>query len=311
MELSDLRIFKTVVDEGGVIRAARKLHRVQSSVTTRIKHLEASIGAQLFYRERQRLVLSPTGETLLKYADKLLSLAEEARTVVAGQTPSGTLRLGALESTCASRLPDILARFHQAYPDVRVELQTGTNDALTAAVRERQLDAAFVVETPADPMLASMPLFTERLVLISRVGHGPIRAPRDVRGESIIAFPNGCAYRRVLESWLGRRHRAALRVLELSSYHAIVACVASGTGIALVPESVLNVVRNEGIARHPLPAVLAQVSTPLIWRAGEISACLAALREILESHVDRRRPAAPRSRQRARRQQGDEARKQK
>lgn len=298
MELSDLRIFKTVVEEGGIIRAARKLHRVQSSVTSRIKHLEMSIGAQLFYRDRQRLVLSPKGEALLEYADKLLRLADEARTTVAGQAPSGALRLGALESTAASRLPDILARFHRAYPDVRVELQTGTNDALTTAVRERRLDTAFVAETPADPVLASMPLFTERLVLIAAADHPPVRGPRDVRGESVIAFPNGCAYRRVLESWLGGRNRATVRVLELSSYHAIVACVSSGTGIALVPESVLDVVRDENIARYPLPAVLGQVVTPLIWRAGEASPSVMALREMLNSegdHLSRTRVAVANS----------------
>lgn len=283
MELSDLRIFKTVVEEGGVIRAARKLHRAQSSVTSRIKQLEESIGVQLFHRDRQRLVLSPKGEALLEYANKLLRLADEARMTIAGQTPSGTLRLGALESTAASRLPDILARFHRAYPDVRVELQTGTNDALTTAVRERRLDAAFVVETPADPVLASMPLFAERLVLISAADHPAVRGPRDVRGESIIAFPNGCAYRRVLDSWLGRRNRMTVRVLELGSYHAIVACVSSGTGIALVPESVLDVVRSECIARHPLPAVLGQIMTPLIWRAGEASPSVTALREMLNA----------------------------
>ena len=105
MDLSELLIFKTVAEEGGIIRAARKLHRVQSNVTTRIKQLETSIGAQLFFRDRQRLVLSPRGQTLLAYADKLLRLADEARTVVSGQSPSGALRLGALESTsrCRSR----------------------------------------------------------------------------------------------------------------------------------------------------------------------------------------------------------------
>lgn len=299
MELSDLRIFKAVVEEGGVIRAARKLHRVQSSVTSRIKHLEASIGAQLFHRDRQRLVLSPKGEALLEYADKLLRLADEARMTVAGQAPSGTLRLGALESTAASRLPDILARFHRAYPDVRVELQTGTNDALTTAVRERRLDAAFVVETPADRVLASMPLFTERLVVIAAADHPPVHGPRDVRGESVIAFPNGCAYRRVLESWLGRRNRTTVRVLELSSYHAIVACVSSGTGIALIPESVLDVVHGESIARHPLPAVLGQVVTPLIWREGEASPSLMALREMLNAKEDQPSRAVVSPRRRA------------
>lgn len=87
-------------------------------------------------------------------------------------------------------------------------------------------------------------------------------------------------------------------MLELSSYHAIVACVSSGTGIALVPESVLDVVRDESIARHPLPAVLGQLVTPLIWRAGEASPSVVALREMLnakEDHSSRARVAAANS----------------
>jgi DNA-binding transcriptional LysR family regulator len=282
MDLSDLQIFKTVVEEGGILRAARRLHRVQSSVTTRIKQLEASVGAQLFFRDRQRLVLSPNGESLLMYADKLLRLAEEARAAVSGQPPSGTLRLGALESTSASRLPGVLARLHKAFPNVRVELQTGTNDALTVAVKDRRLDAAFVAEAVGDKALASLPLFREQLVLISSRDHRQVASPRDVRDDSIIAFPNGCAYRRVFERWLGVRGLATVRVLELSSYHAIVACVASGTGIAVLPESVLDVVNTDEVARHPLPRVLAEIVTPLIWRVAEPSPSVIALRELLD-----------------------------
>jgi DNA-binding transcriptional LysR family regulator len=295
MDLSDLLIFKTVVDEGGILRAARKLHRVQSNVTTRIKQLETSIGAQLFFRDRQRLVLSPNGESLLVYADKLLRLAEEARIAVSGQPPSGALRLGALESTSASRLPGVLARFHTAFPNVRVELQTGTNDALTAAVKDRRLDAAFVAEAPADRALASLPLFREKLVLISSLDHRRVTGPRDVRDDSIIAFPNGCAYRRVLERWLGGKGLATIRVLELSSYHAIVACVASGTGIALLPESVLSVVSTDEVARHPLPTVLAEAVTPLIWRAAEASPSVIALQGLLDVERKALGHARPRS----------------
>ena len=204
MDLSDLLIFKTVVEEGGILRAGRKLHRVPSNVTTRIKQLETSIGAQLFFRDRQRLVLSPRGESLLAYADRLLRLADEARAVVSGQSPSGALRLGALESTSASRLPPLLAKFHDTYPNVRVELQTGTNDALTAAVRERQLDAAFVAEAPGDSNLGFLPLFREKLIVISSLRHPLVTHPRDVKDDAIIAFPNGCTYRRIL----GKRHDA-------------------------------------------------------------------------------------------------------
>ena len=70
----------------------------------------------------------------------------EARDVVSGTTPRGVLRLGALESTTASRLPPILAGFHTRYRDVRLELVTGTNDVLLTQLAERRLDAAFIAD---------------------------------------------------------------------------------------------------------------------------------------------------------------------
>jgi len=291
MELSDLHMFRTVVREGGIVRAARRLHRVPSNITTRIKQLEASIGVQLFTREHHRLTLSQNGERLLVYADRMLLLSEEARSVLSGTAPAGVLRLGALESTAASRLPAILAAYHKAYPDVSVELITGTNDALTAAVIDRRVEAAFVAEAPATKELAYQALFRERLVIISTASHAPIRRPQDLEGDSVIAFPNGCYYRRVLQRWLGERRLPSIRVLELGSYHAIVACVASGTGIALAPESVLETVLHAAVTRHALPKVHSDVVTPLIWRASEQSPALVALRELLVPPRSTAKPA--------------------
>ena len=282
LELGDLRIFVTVVAEGGILKAARKLHRVPSNITARIQRLEASTGVQLFHRHKQRLHLSPNGQLLLGYADKLLRLSEEASSALAGSAPAGLLRIGALESTTASRLPGVLADYHAAYPDVRVELTTGTNDALTAAVLDRRLDAAFVAEPSASSELSHLPLFTERLALITSIGHGAVRGPKDVAGQSVIAFPNGCAYRRRLYRWLGETSSATTRVLDLSSYHAIVTCVGSGTGIALMPESVLDTLPLAQVRRHRLPRQHAHVVTPLIWRSQEQSRALVALREHLK-----------------------------
>src|SRR5258708_32392763 len=104
MDVADLRVFKRVVDEGGVIRAASKLHRVPSSVTTRIKQLEASMGVKLFHRHRQRLHLSPAGELLRDYAERLIQLSEEPHEAVSGTAPRRGLKLGALEGTKPSRV---------------------------------------------------------------------------------------------------------------------------------------------------------------------------------------------------------------
>ncbi len=283
MDFVDLKVFKSVVDEGGIIKAARKLHRVPSSVTTRVQQLETSLGVTLFHRDRQRLHLSPTGELLLAYAERLIQLSDEARAVVSGAIPQGVLKLGALESTTASRLPRILADFHRRYPEVRLELTTGTNDDLMNKVSDRRLDAAFTAEPPAARVLEHVPVFAERLIVISSAGHPPIRRARDVEGASLIAFPEGCAYRRALQRWLGRESLATLRVLELNSYHAIVACAASGAGIALVPESVLDTMPDTAVLRHAIAKAQANITTPLVWRHGEISPPVLALRTLIAS----------------------------
>src|SRR6476619_7437834 len=100
MDLIALQIFKTVAEVGGITRAAARLHRVQSNVTTRVKQLEASLGVQLFHRRRREL--SAEGRTLLAYAERLLALSSEARAALRSGAPRGVLRVGSLESTAAT-----------------------------------------------------------------------------------------------------------------------------------------------------------------------------------------------------------------
>ena len=130
MDLSGLRIFTAVVRAGGVTRAAERLHRVQSNVTTRIRQLEEELGVSLFIRNGKRLHLAPAGQVLLDYADRLLALADEARDAVQDSRPRGVLRLGAMESTAAIRLPGPLAEYHRRYPAVLLELRTGNPQQL-------------------------------------------------------------------------------------------------------------------------------------------------------------------------------------
>ena len=85
------------------------------------------------------------------------------------------------------------------YPAVSIELTTGTNDALLEAVLGRKLEAAFVVESVGAAQLDVIPTFDEELVVIAPRAHPRIRNARDVRGDTVIAFPSGCAYRRRLQ----------------------------------------------------------------------------------------------------------------
>jgi DNA-binding transcriptional LysR family regulator len=278
MDFTDLQVFKAVVDEGGISPAAKKLHRVQSNVTVRIQRLEASLGTRLFVREKGRLHLSPSGRLFLEYVDEILRLPSHARDAVTADSPQGVLRIGTLESTAASRLPALLSRYHARYPAVRVELTTGTTDALVDAILNRAVEGAFVADCVPASQIDAMPAFKEELALIAPRTHPRIRRAQDVRTDTVIAFPSGCAYRRRLQKWLAAGRVIPERVLELSSYHAIAACVASGTGIAVVPVSVLRTLRGaEDVAVYPLGEKKVEATTSLIWRKGEVSWALKAL----------------------------------
>ena len=281
IDLESLRIFRTVVDEGGVIRAAGKLNRVQSNVTARIRQLEEHLGARLFRREGRSIRLSAEGHTLLAYADRLLRLADEAVNEMRTGKPKGVFRLGALESTAGSRLPPILSRYHALHRDVIVELATGTTNALLARVLNFEVEAAFVSEPFTAPGLTSIPVFEESLVLITPKSMTHVSGAKDVSGSTLIAFAQGCSYRKRIEQWLGSSNVMPERVLEFASYQAMIACVAAGTGFAVVPRSTLESLRaTQSVRQHALPKRYSANRTHLVWN-GEPSPSLRGLFSVL------------------------------
>ena len=283
IDLDSLEIFRTVVSEGGVIRAAGKLNRVQSNVTTRIRQLEERLGQKLFLRQGRSLALAPAGRKLLPYADRLLRLAEEAEGELRSEVPVGTFRLGSLESTAGSRLPPVLSRFHKLYPGVVVELVSGTTGALLKRLEAFDVEAAFVSQPFSATGFETMAVFEEELVLITGRSVASVTRPADLAGATLIAFAQGCSYRRVLEQWLGKGGVLPSRSLEFSSYQAMIACVAAGTGFAIVPLSVLKALRaTADVRQHALPERLRANRTHLVWR-GTPSVALARLIEMLST----------------------------
>ncbi len=159
---------------------------------------------------------------------------------------------------------------------------TGTTGALIAKVMQREVEAAFIAEPFAADGLEGEPVFREDLVLITPKTFRKIRTPRDIGRTTLIAFATGCSYRRRLEAWLGGAKVMPDRVLEFGSYHAIVACVAAGAGIAIVPRSVIRVsLAASGVATCSLPAAVAKARTCLVWRQGHRSIALDAMRAVV------------------------------
>jgi len=266
IDLESLKIFRTVIDEGGIVRAANKLNRVQSNVTTRIRQLEQHLGTRLFRRQGRSIRLSAEGHVLRIYADRLLRLADEAVSEMRTGKPKGVFRLGSLESTAGSRLAPILSRYHTLYPDVVVELATGTAGALVTRVMHFELEAAFVSEPFTAYGLQARPVFEERLVLVTSRAIRKVSGPADLGRSTLIAFTQGCSYRKRIEEWLGSGNVMPERILEFASYQAMIACVAAGTGFAVVPRSALEALRaTRSIRQHALPKRISHNRTFIVW----------------------------------------------
>jgi DNA-binding transcriptional LysR family regulator len=281
MDLSDLVIFSAVVREGSVTRAAERLHRVQSNVTTRIRQLEEDLAVTLFIREGKRLHLAPAGQVLLAYGERLLALADEARDAVRDARPRGTFRLGAMESTAAVRLPGLLTEYHRRYPEVVLELRTGNPQVLGSAILAGDLDAALVAEPIADAPFEKAFAFDEELVIVAPANHPPIGKKAGLP-RTILVFEHGCPHRKRLEDWYASRHEMPERTIELASYHATLGCVVAGMGISLMPRSVLTTFpERRRLSVHPLGRAENHAQTVLIWRKGAGSAKVTALQEVL------------------------------
>ncbi|HFF2070086.1 TPA: LysR family transcriptional regulator NmoR [Pseudomonas aeruginosa] len=279
MDLSSLEIFRAVAHEASVTRAAQRLQRAQSNVTTRIRQLEEDLGVELFLRDGKRMSLTERGSEFLAYAEQLLALADEARQSMHPAEPGGRLRLGSMESTAASRLPALLASYHKACPRVALEVSTGTSCALFDGVRARRLDCALVAAGPGwageldGSGLRGEPLFREDLLMILPAEHPPVHDVAEVRLRTLAGFARGCTYRQLAEDSLG----TPLTVQEVGSYHAILACVAAGACVGVLPRSVLQLLGTPPLRSLPL----AEVDTWLVWREGYATAAFERWRGVL------------------------------
>ncbi|MCO7627852.1 LysR substrate-binding domain-containing protein [Pseudomonas fluorescens] len=277
MEFSQLRIFQAVAEEGSITRAAERLHRVPSNLSTRLKQLEEQLGVELFVRERQRLQLSPAGKVLLDYTGKLFALRDQASAAVMGGQPAGDFVLGTLYSTAAIHLPALLARYHKQYPAVNLQVQSGPSGELLEGLVSGRLDAALVDGPPQLAGIDGVPLCDERLVLISEADHPTIRSAKEVEGRAVFTFRHGCAYRARLEAWFVHYQAAMGRAMEIESYQGMLACVIAGSGVALMSESMLaSLPGRESVAVHPLAEPFASATTWLMWRKGMVGANLNA-----------------------------------
>jgi len=234
LDLDLVRTFATIAGTGNFTRAAETLRRQQSTISLQIQRLEAALGQKLIERTPRSVRLTSDGETFLGYAQRLLDLNDEVVARVGEPQMHGTVRLGTPEDFATRHLPDVLARFTQAYPAVALEV---TCD-LTLNLLERFRKGAF------------------DLTLIKREhggGTGGIRVWREplvwVTGERdfwstkaplpLLVSPAPCVYRKRATEALDRAHRDWRIAYTCGSLAGSIAAVQAGLGMAVLPKDMV------------------------------------------------------------------------
>ncbi|MCV7199137.1 LysR family transcriptional regulator [Mycobacterium angelicum] len=277
-ELRLLRYFVTVAEERHFGRAAERLHIAQPPLSQQIQKLERQLGAELIDRSRRPIELTDAGNALFEEARLALTHAERAfaaaRRAATGHL--GHLHIGALQAAVDGVLSYVMRTHRREYPDVKLELTEMTTTEQVAQLVEHRLDVGFVRGPVDEPTLTIQTLIDDPLAAVvceddPLTGHERID-PSQLKDQPIVLWTRAAAsttYADVVE--LFRLHDIDPPVVdEVPRIQTILALVASGAGIALLPTSFINLNR-KGVRFVPLHGPLPYRPLALVWRTSNQS----------------------------------------
>ncbi|MFI6082538.1 LysR substrate-binding domain-containing protein [Streptomyces sp. NPDC051217] len=286
MELRRIEYFIAVAEELHFSRAAERLGIAQPALSQQIKRLETALGVRLLTRNRRRVALTAAGAAFLPRARETVASAERAvrtaRRTAAGEL--GRLVLGFVGSATAEVLPRVLPLLRRDYPELRLVLKEMTSTEQLTALGNGELDLGLLrPPSPPVPGLRARLVAREPLLAALPSGHplaGRDRVgPGDLRGEPFVLFP------REKGQWLhdlitdycrGRGGAHPVVAQEAVMMQTIVALVAAGTGVSLVPASQRLIARPGVVFRSLVAGPMVDLAA--MWSPShETPACAAAL----------------------------------
>jgi DNA-binding transcriptional LysR family regulator len=250
--LDQLKILQAIANEGSFKKAAEKLYISQPAVSLHVQNLEKQINTPLFYREKRKAQLTETGQLLLKYSSRILSLCEETCHALdeLNSLQSGGLTIGASQTVGTYLMPKLIGLFKHKYPQIDIELQVHSTRKIAWDVNSGNIDLAIVGgEIPAElsKKLAITPYAEDELALILPLNH-PLSKFKFIKKEDLyrlqfIALNPQSTIRNVIDNTLAHHgiDSSYLKIeMELNSIEAIKNAVNSGLGVAFVSVSAIS-----------------------------------------------------------------------
>lgn len=191
LDWDDLRIFLAVARNGRMIAAGRSAGLNHATIARRISRLEASVGGKLFDRSPRGVTLTSSGLLLQGYAERAERELEAANAALGekGRLASGDVRLATPEAFGTHLVAPAVPRFHQTYPDIRLEL---VPESRIVSLANREADVAVMLDRPPRGRLVARRLIDYRLGLYASrdylARHTPICVPADLAGHRVVAF---------------------------------------------------------------------------------------------------------------------------
>ncbi|MEM6492053.1 MAG: LysR family transcriptional regulator [Pseudomonadota bacterium] len=234
LDFDGLRAFLAIAREASVHGAANRVARSPAAVSMQLKKLEETLGEAVFERSKSGMRLTPAGDRLLPYAQRIIDLEDEARRAFTEDSTDGPVRVGFVEGVGDRRFPAIFDAFSRAHPGATLTMQLSTSAKLAAALDAGELDlAVFATGAVVAPRVDDEPLIEEPLVWLERPGADLWRR----KPTPIAIASNACVWRKwALDSLAqsGVEYRIAL---ESDTTSALFAAVDAGLVVAALPIS--------------------------------------------------------------------------
>jgi DNA-binding transcriptional LysR family regulator len=249
-----LRSFAAIAQTGSVTRAAERVHRTQSAVSTQLQQLEATVGVRLVERSTRALALTPEGERFLPHALRLLELQVQAHASVRSRDDAAVLRVGLSEYFAPQRLAELLGLLRDAAPSARYELLWSGSAALERLWAADAVDLAVV--TSAAPPAGAQLLRREPLAWVAS---GAFAAAQRQPVPLVLLGPD-CPVRGMALAAIARLGRAHHVQLTCTGSQAAVAAIRAGWGVGCLNQSAvpadLDVLTRQDPKHWPAPGRL-------------------------------------------------------
>ena len=242
MENFRLKVFRTVAEKLNFREAAEALLLTQPAVTLQIKALEEELSIRLFDRTGNRIVLTEAGRRLLKHANKLAALAQEAERDIAALrgVEFGELHIGASTTIAQYFLPRLIGEFGKLNPRVSVSVVSGNTQEIVDALLKGTIAVGLVEGPVLRRGIRVEPFLDDEIVMILPAQHewvGQTIPKERLETERLIVRERGSGSRRVVENAL-QRAKIPLKKLhiamELDSTEAIKEAIEAGLGVGFV-----------------------------------------------------------------------------